>query len=165
MEPYMEDKGMRQDIAVALKTTRAHGFGYNHSLCHGDLGNLDLLLEARLRLGRADLQSDIQDIAARIVADMRQNGWRCGNPLGVESPGLMTGLAGIGYELLRLAEPTRVPSSALIGLPQRPSGNIMGLQNQVASFNSRAGFECLDACPPSQACVPDGCAQFFPRAS
>jgi lantibiotic modifying enzyme len=28
----------------------------------------------------------------------------------VESPGLMTGLAGIGYGLLRLAKPARVPS-------------------------------------------------------
>ena len=34
---------MRQDIAVAIETTRAHGFGFNHSLCHGDFGNLDLL--------------------------------------------------------------------------------------------------------------------------
>jgi lantibiotic modifying enzyme len=28
----------------------------------------------------------------------------------VESPGLMTGLAGIGYGLLRVAAPARVPS-------------------------------------------------------
>ncbi len=108
--PCLEEREMRQDIAVAIETTRAHGFGSNHSLCHGALGNLDLLIEAQVRLGRADLQPHINDIAATIVADMRQNGWRCGNPLGVESPGLMTGLAGMGYELLRLAEPTRVPS-------------------------------------------------------
>jgi lantibiotic modifying enzyme len=108
---------MRQDIAVALETTRVHGFGFNHSLCHGALGNLDLLIEARVRLGRDDLQSHINDIAAMIVADMRQNGWHCGNPLGVESPGLMTGLAGMGYEFLRLAEPTRVPSVLALAPP------------------------------------------------
>jgi lantibiotic modifying enzyme len=112
---------MRQEIEVALETTRAQGFGYNHSLCHGDLGNLDLLIEAKVRLGRADLQSHINDIAARIVADMRQNGWRCGNPLGVESPGLMTGLAGMGYELLRLAEPTCVPSVLSLAPPKGPA--------------------------------------------
>ncbi|NJL57750.1 hypothetical protein HC928_23430, partial [bacterium] len=27
----------------ALRTTLDQGFGYNHSICHGDLGNLDLL--------------------------------------------------------------------------------------------------------------------------
>ena len=32
------------------------------------------------------------------------------SPSGVETPGLMTGLAGIGYGLLRLAEPRRTPS-------------------------------------------------------
>jgi type 2 lantibiotic biosynthesis protein LanM len=115
--PGLDEWEMRQDIAVALETTCAQGFGYNHSLCHGDLGNLDLLIEAHVRLGRADLQPHINDIAAMIVADMRQNGWRCGNPLGVESPGLMTGLAGIGYELLRLAEPTRVPSVLALAPP------------------------------------------------
>jgi lantibiotic modifying enzyme len=36
--------------------------------------------------------------------------WICANPLGVESPGLMTGLAGIGYAFLRFADPARVPS-------------------------------------------------------
>jgi type 2 lantibiotic biosynthesis protein LanM len=115
--PCLEDREMHQDIAVAIETTRAHGFGFNHSLCHGALGNLDLLIEAHVRLGRADLQLHINGIAAMIVADIRQNGWRCGNPLGVESPGLMTGLAGMGYELLRLAEPTRVPSVLALAPP------------------------------------------------
>ncbi len=119
--PCLGELEIRQEIEVALETTRAQGFGYNHSLCHGDLGNLDLLIEANIRFGRADLQSHINDIAARIVADMRQNGWRCGNPLGVESPGLMTGLAGMGYELLRLAEPTCVPSVLSLAPPKGPA--------------------------------------------
>jgi type 2 lantibiotic biosynthesis protein LanM len=119
--PCLSELEMRQEIGVALETTRAQGFGYNHSLCHGDLGNLDLLLEANVRLGMADLQSHINDIAAMIVDDMRQNGWRCGNPLGVESPGLMTGLAGMGYELLRLAEPTCVPSVLSLASPKGPA--------------------------------------------
>ena len=39
----------------------------------------------------------------------RSPGWICGNPLGVESPGLMTGISGIGYALLRLADPVPRP--------------------------------------------------------
>ena len=125
--PRLEEREMGQDIAVAIETTRAHGFGCNHSLCHGALGNLDLLIEAYVRLGRADLQPHINAIAATIVADMRHNGWRCGNPLGVESPGLMTGLAGMGYELLRLAEPIRVPSVLAMAPP-----SWAGAENQSA---------------------------------
>jgi lantibiotic modifying enzyme len=45
-----------------------------------------------------------------VLESIRKHGWLCGNRLHVESPGLMMGLAGIGYELLRLAEPWRVPS-------------------------------------------------------
>jgi hypothetical protein len=43
--------------------------------------------------------------------------WRCGTPLGVESPGLMTGLAGIGYQYLRLHDPKRVPSVLAVEPP------------------------------------------------
>jgi lantibiotic modifying enzyme len=45
-----------------------------------------------------------------ILENIERDGWQCGNPLGVETPGLMTGIAGIGYGLLRLADPDRVPS-------------------------------------------------------
>ena len=36
---------------------------------------------------------------------------------GVETPGLMVGLAGIGYELLRLADPAVIPSILLLEPP------------------------------------------------
>jgi beta-phosphoglucomutase-like phosphatase (HAD superfamily) len=40
----------------------------------------------------------------------------CGLPLDVRSPGLMTGVAGIGYQLLRLAAAERVPSVLTFGV-------------------------------------------------
>ena len=55
--------------------------------------------------------------ATCILADIRANGYRCGTPLGVETPGLMTGLAGIGYGLLRVAEPQRVPAVLVLAPP------------------------------------------------
>ena len=57
-------------------------------------------------------------IAGSILDDIQSNGWKCGNPLGVDCPGLMTGLAGIGYGLLRLAAPERVPSVLLLEAPR-----------------------------------------------
>src|SRR6185437_3880694 len=44
--PYSDDPAMRAEIALAIEITLAKGFGANHSLCHGDLGNLELLLSA-----------------------------------------------------------------------------------------------------------------------
>lgn len=113
----LDDSDIRFEIGAALETTLARGFGYNHCLCHGDLGNLDWLIEASARLAEPRWRSEANRLAGTVLASIEKNGWLCGNPLGVESPGLMTGLAGIGYGLLRLAEPTLVPSVLAFDLP------------------------------------------------
>src|SRR5262249_33953328 len=41
---HLEDTQTRAEITVALQTTLGQGFGDNHSLCHGDLGNVELLI-------------------------------------------------------------------------------------------------------------------------
>jgi type 2 lantibiotic biosynthesis protein LanM len=107
---YLDDPLLRQEVDQAIQTTRRMGFGGNHSLCHGDLGNLELLLTADQILPDISLQSEIEHLSGWILAGIEQNGWLSGVPLGVETPGLMTGLAGIGYGLLRLAAPDRLPS-------------------------------------------------------
>jgi type 2 lantibiotic biosynthesis protein LanM len=116
--PHLGDRQIRSEINTALKTTIAHGFGSNHSLCHGDLGNLELLLQASLTLDDPQWQTQLDRFAAMTLASINQHGWLCGVPLGVETPGLMTGLAGIGYGLLRLAAPELVPSVLVLEPPQ-----------------------------------------------
>jgi lantibiotic modifying enzyme len=37
--------------------------------------------------------------------------------MGVETPGLMLGIAGTGYQLLRLASPEQIPSVLLLAPP------------------------------------------------
>jgi lantibiotic modifying enzyme len=117
---HLDDDATRAEIAVALGTTTAQGFGYNHSLCHGDLGNLELLYQAGEILQDRRWQAAAERRTALILESIERHGWRCGTPTGVESPGLMTGLAGIGYGLLRLAEPACVPSVLLLA-PPRPT--------------------------------------------
>lgn len=116
--PYIDDAEIRTEINTAIKTTLTHGFGHNHSLCHGDLGNLELLLQASLTLDDPQWKTQVDRFAAIILESIEKHGWLCGVPLGVETPGLMTGLAGIGYELLRLAEPERVPSVLVLEPPK-----------------------------------------------
>jgi type 2 lantibiotic biosynthesis protein LanM len=116
--PYLDNTEIRSEIDTALKTTLTEGFGNNHSLCHGDLGNLELLLQASLTLDKLHWQAQVDRFAAIILESINQHGWLCGVPSGVETPGLMTGLAGIGYELLRLAEPERVPSLLVLEPPK-----------------------------------------------
>ena len=117
--PYLDEPEFRSEIDSAIKTTLSHGFGNNHSLCHGDFGNLELLLQAHSILKTPKSSHQLNLLATKILKSIAQNRWLCGDPLKieVETPGLMTGLAGIGYELLRLAEPNRVPSVLVLEQP------------------------------------------------
>jgi lantibiotic modifying enzyme len=76
-----------------------------------------LLLQASQTFDDPQWRAQVNRIAAIVLESIHRDGWLCGVPLGVESPGLMTGLAGIGYELLRLAEPRRVPSVLMLEPP------------------------------------------------
>lgn len=116
----IDNNETRAEIAAALQTTIERGFGSNHSLCHGDMGNLDVLLSASELLGEQRYAQEVQRLSAMLLASIEEQGWVTGVPQGVETPGLMTGLAGIGYTLLRLAAPSRVPSVLLLDPPLPP---------------------------------------------
>lgn len=105
----------RADARIAISTTLAQSFGQNHSLCHGDFGNLELLFGAAER-GLVD-RAIFEDRLARTCASVDREGPSCGVPRGVETPGLFVGLAGIGWQLLRFAAPTRVPNLLLFDPP------------------------------------------------
>lgn len=113
------DEGLDADVAVALVTTDAQGFGLSHCLCHGDLGNADLLLLAAEAYGAPAWRSQALRRAEAVLVDEGTVGrWRCGTLGGAETPGLMTGLAGIGYGFLRLADPAAVPSVLVLEGPR-----------------------------------------------
>jgi len=81
------------------------------------LGNVELLLTATQTLDDPNCFGSLERITAMILESIDEHGWVTGVPLGIETPGLMTGIAGIGYELLRLATPQRVPSVLLLAPP------------------------------------------------
>ncbi|MCG8455715.1 MAG: type 2 lantipeptide synthetase LanM family protein [Holophagales bacterium] len=110
------------EIRAALRSTRRHGFGHNHCLCHGDLGNLELLTRAAreldpTELGIPDLRAAVRSRTSHILESLETDGYRCGLHRRVDLPGLLTGLAGIGYGLLQLAHPEAVPSVLLLETP------------------------------------------------
>jgi lantibiotic modifying enzyme len=112
-----DDTAIRDEIEAAARKTVSMGLGANHSLCHGALGNLEFLLQAAHTLSRPELLISANCLKHDILQDIATQGWICGLPLGIESPGLMTGLAGIGHGLLRLAEPSRIPSVLRLAPP------------------------------------------------
>jgi type 2 lantibiotic biosynthesis protein LanM len=115
--PYLDEPVMREEIEVGLRTTLEQGFYTNHSLCHGMLGNLEAVHLAGHVLDDEHYREQTERLAAMILASIAKHDWVTGIPMGIETPGLMTGIAGIGYELLRLAEPQKVPSVLCLAAP------------------------------------------------
>jgi len=117
--PLLNDPEIGLEIDIALKTTIHKGFGGAHCLCHGDVGNLELLIEASRLPGYEQWKATAMERAGWLLNVARLHGWLCSTPKGVETPGLMLGLAGIGYGLLRLADPGFVPSILTLQPPRR----------------------------------------------
>lgn len=105
------------EIERAIEKTLQEGLGGSDCLCHGSMGNIDLLLLSAQHLG----QPEHLDIAQRIVGDLVQSAqadqWYSGIPQTAKVPTLMIGLAGIGYQLLRTVDPYRIPSILTLELP------------------------------------------------
>jgi type 2 lantibiotic biosynthesis protein LanM len=105
---HWQDPALHEEIAAAVETTTVRKLG-NQSLCHGELGNIDFLLGAREV--KSDLVTErIARTTSAILDSIEEGDRRCATPLRVDTPGLMLGVAGIGYGLLRLADPELVPS-------------------------------------------------------
>ncbi|WP_202231813.1 type 2 lanthipeptide synthetase LanM family protein [Actinacidiphila reveromycinica] len=107
------DEDARADLRRALAGTAAFRRQGNDSLCHGESGNLELFAAAR-DLGWERGRLEWRERAAALVARIERNGPVCGTPGGIATPGLMTGLSGVGHGLLRVAAPDRVPPVLLL---------------------------------------------------
>jgi type 2 lantibiotic biosynthesis protein LanM len=113
------DELSRVEIDAAIRAIFADGFGFGHSLCHGDLGNLDILQFAADALDDSSLRAAIGRIANCVLESVETEGWLSGLPLNkLQTPGLMLGHAGMGYGLLRLAYPRLVPCVLALDLPR-----------------------------------------------
>ncbi|WP_078958752.1 type 2 lanthipeptide synthetase LanM family protein [Streptomyces sp. NRRL S-4] len=100
------------------------------SLCHGELGVLELLGHGALpRLRPHWLRRTGTLLAA---ADRAQP--QCGTPAHVPHPGLLTGLSGIGHGLLRAGFPDRIGSALLmrhsVGADRSPAPMTLSLNDQ-----------------------------------
>jgi len=93
------------------------------SLCHGSMGAvlaLDAAKRLCLRPDRQAIECAVRPVLTRIL----EHGPKCGTIHSMPTPGLMDGLAGIGFAALALVDPDAVP--ALPGL------SVSGLHSKAA---------------------------------
>lgn len=111
----------RADIAVAVAGivgavpgTTPQLARPDHLWC-GNLGHTELLMTAGARLGRPDLTACALDLAQRVASRARRRGTYGGGTMHAAfTPGMFDGLAGIGYQLLRVGDPVAIPSILLL---------------------------------------------------
>lgn len=114
--PYFATNEILNDIQIGLKTTVNDIFApSNYSLCHGLLGNSEILYYAGLCLGENKWKEAALQRAMYVAEEIQQGHWICGLPSQMETPGLMLGIAGMGMSLLHLSHPTQVPSVLRLG--------------------------------------------------
>lgn len=108
------------DLDRALTRTSEAPVQLADSLCCGNLGRLDILLEAGRMLENDSLVRQAYRMAEVVLLQVDQGAWvvsrphEDGNDLHV-SGGLWQGLTGIAYTLLRLADPDRYPTLLSLG--------------------------------------------------
>ncbi|MFZ4452513.1 type 2 lanthipeptide synthetase LanM family protein [Salibacterium aidingense] len=98
------------------------GFGREHSLCHGDIGNAITLIEYGRQANQPSVTEMAQNLMLESVENGEQRGYKCGVGEGVQAPNLMVGLAGIVYGLVFACD-ERIPNVLNLNLgktdPQR----------------------------------------------
>ncbi|WDF51204.1 type 2 lanthipeptide synthetase LanM family protein [Paenibacillus sp. KACC 21273] len=117
---YYTDTVLEQDLKRAIQKTKKAGFDkISHSLCHGDLGNLDFLLSVAIKQNDQELLEIVYNRANILLQHVQfsDQNWKCGIPGSEQStPNMFTGLAGIGYTMLRLWN-REVPSVLILESP------------------------------------------------
>lgn len=96
-------------VRLAAEATSRHELRWNHSLCHGDMGCWELTGVAQAS-GCAPAGTSRQLLEARIVGSLERNGPVSGLLRDTFTPGLLHGLGGVGYQLLRMHPGCDLPS-------------------------------------------------------
>ncbi|MGQ8813596.1 type 2 lanthipeptide synthetase LanM family protein [Bacillus sp. NA_165.1] len=120
MARHIKSEIINNDISKSLEKTMKDGFTeVSYSLCHGDMGNLELILLGADYFDSSQLNTFASQMMDHILKEVEKSGnhWKCGIPGRQQIPGLMLGLSGIGYQLLRLYN-RQLPSVLLVEGPR-----------------------------------------------
>lgn len=114
LDPHMQHPRTRTLLQHAAKATAIKGLGWNHCLCHGDMGAWELL-EQSIARGVGPEGMTREDLQARILSSLEEYGPSCGLTREVFVPGLMPGVGGVAYQLLRMHPQSHLPSVLVLG--------------------------------------------------
>jgi hypothetical protein len=134
------DAHKRQALdAIHTTLARIDAASPTFSLCHGIFGNCETLLQGAAVLRETTWREVAETIAAEAADRFERHGnaWPSGAIDGVPDPSLLLGDAGIGYHLLRLAEPATpcvlLPTVSATTHTQPRIGSTRSIETQLPS--------------------------------
>lgn len=114
--PDNEDFHQR-DMQIGIEQLQKKQAHINQNLCHGVLGNLDILHTASIRSNNPKLANVFTEKLAEITKYFNQKVlFAPAEPLH-QQPGFMTGLSGMGYVLLKVIAPELLPNALALSPP------------------------------------------------
>ncbi|WP_234305721.1 type 2 lanthipeptide synthetase LanM family protein [Nocardiopsis alba] len=116
---------LAEDLSKAENFTRSRTIGDDghliradgsHVACHGISGNLEFLMAYKKIMGGRDevLHSSLYEL----ILEGASHAWNTGEVEEKFSPGFLSGIAGIGYEILKLSDFENIPSALLLDPPK-----------------------------------------------
>ena len=114
IDPELEAPRSRLLLRRAAAATAGTGIGWNHCLCHGDTSAWELLDRA-IVLGEAPAGLTRDGLVEQLLSSLEEFGPSCGLTREVYVPGLLPGLGGVAYQLLRTHPDSDLPSVLTIG--------------------------------------------------
>lgn len=110
---FTSDEGIGRDLEIGLARCIEGGRREIDHLCCGNLGRAEILLYAGQAGGRPELVETAYEIVAETVERAEREGqfrWLRPGEGDFFDPSFFVGASGIGYTLLRFAEPEKLPS-------------------------------------------------------
>lgn len=116
----LQNPDVLEDSVLALGAVQQYGLHELDHLCCGNFGRVEALLLGSEVLRRPELHDLATQWTGQIVQQATASGSyrlraHLQSGLALQNPALFQGLAGIGYSLLRVANPTEVPCVAVWG--------------------------------------------------
>jgi len=119
LENFKHDDSFNQDIDKAKLNTMTKMEIKNHCLCHGHFGNQEFIHQ--LIISEQSNKGCREDFIINInqyINQLNESGFSRDSKH-FESVGLMTGLSGVGYQLLKFTLPERLPSLLMLQPPTK----------------------------------------------
>jgi lantibiotic modifying enzyme len=126
VQMHYSDELFEEECEIALGNTITRGIGNNQCVCHGDIGNIEIIYALASSTGNKDAIRIAENRINNLIA-MKKAGkrWKSGKlHCGSELLGFFMGLAGMGYGLLRLALWDSIPSIIALEGPSMSFRNL-----------------------------------------